>query len=164
KYFISIEKRAKNHQSIDINKLTPELQMFKHLFDSAAQTQLQIQAAQKEIEEVKSTMTTIQETFLQRDEDWRRSINSMLNGTAYRTGGAYRVLRTKSYELLESRASCDLDRRLRNLRERLADSGATKTKIESTGRMDVIEADTKLKEIYTMIVKELSIGSLKVAK
>ena len=50
----------------------------------------------------------------------------------------------------EKRGRCDLSARVRNGRDRLADSGATKTKkIEAFGRMDVIEADARLeRNIY----------------
>lgn len=116
---------------------------------------------EKRLNQIESTVTTIQETFLQRDEDWRKSINSMINKAASE-GGNYQELRAKSYELLEERARCKLKTRLKNLHERLEESGATKTKINNTSRMDVIEDDPRLKEIYTTIVKELSIGSLAV--
>lgn len=111
-----------------------------------------------------NTISAIQETFLQRDEDWRKSMNSMLNAAAYRGGGNYRDLRADSYKALEERAHCDLDKRLRNLVERLERSGATKTQLKNTSRMDVIEVDPRLKEIYSSIVKEISIGTLKIAK
>lgn len=143
--------------TIDISKLSPEMQMFHHMFESVAKTQLQL-------DEVKQTVEVIQETFLQRDPDWRRSINSLIAGAAYRTGRDYREMRTKSYEILEERGRCDLATRLRNLKKRLEESGATKTQINDANRMDVIESDPRLKEIYSTVVKELSIGSLKVAR
>lgn len=108
------------------------------------------------------TVTTIQDTFLQRDEDWRKSINAMLNRAAFKLGGQYRDLRNRSYEMLEERGRCDLNRRLRHLLDRLEQNGATKTQINKTSKMDVIESDVRLKEIYTTIVKELSIGSLRI--
>lgn len=108
------------------------------------------------------TVTTMQETFLQRDEDWRKSLNAMLNRAAFKLGGQYRDLRNKSYQLLEERGRCDLNKRLRNLLDRLEQNGATKTQIDRTSKMDVIEADARLKEIYTSIVKELSIGSMRI--
>jgi len=123
-----------------------------------------VKALEARIAETSETIETIQDTLLQRDEDWRKSINSMLNGASYRLGGNYRDLRNKSYVMLEDRGRCDLDKRLRNLVERLEASGATKTQLRNTSRMDVIEADPRLKEIYTSIVKELSIGSLRAVK
>ncbi|MNI93418.1 hypothetical protein D3C73_1513690 [compost metagenome] len=62
--------------------------------------------------------------------------------------------------MLEDRAVCKLDRRLTNLKDRLRESGATKTKVDDANRLDVIEAEPRLKEIYTTIVKELSIGAM----
>lgn len=158
--FEEMERTIAN--GFDISALTPELQMFKHLFDGVARVQIENQETKRQLAEVTTTVNVIQETFLQRDEDWRKSINHMLNASAFRLGGNYRELRNKSYEALEERARCKLDQRLRNLVERLERSGSTKTQLKNTTRMDVIESDPRLKEIYTTIVKEISIGSLKV--
>lgn len=140
-------------QSIDLTGLSPQLQ----LLIAMEHRQLQIEQKQQEHEQ---QLATIKETFLQRDDNWRQKINGMLNGAARRSGKSFKDIRTESYQLLEDRGKCDLNRRLANLRERLADSGHTKTKINETNRLDVIEADPRLKEIYTTIVKELSIGTL----
>lgn len=156
--FEEMEKQA----DIDVSLLTPEMQMFKHMFDGVAKMQIEHSQTQKELTEVKSTVETIQETFLQRDDDWRKSINTMLNGAAFRSSQEYRVLRSESYQALEERGKCDLNTRLRNYTKRLEECGATKTQIKNANKMDVIEADARLKEIYTTVVKELSIGSLKV--
>lgn len=161
KHFIEIEKRYKS-QTLDISRLTPEMQMFKHLFDGVAKMQLDHQETQKQLAQVNEKVEVIQETFLQRDEDWRKSINAMLNSAAYRMGGNYQDLRAESYRQLEERAHCKLTTRLKNLVERLEDAGATKTQLKNTNRMTVIESDPKLKEIYTSVVKELNIGSMKV--
>lgn len=115
---------------------------------------------EKRISKIETTVTTIQDTFLQRDEDWRKSINTMMNKAAKNSGGNYQELRAKSYQTLEERGHCLLNVRLSNLKQRLEETGATKTKLDKTTRMDVIELDPKLKEIYTTIVKELSIGAL----
>lgn len=140
-------------QAIDLTGLSPQLQ----LLIAMEHRQAQIEQTQQRHEE---QLTTIKETFLQRDDNWRQKINGLLNGAATRSGQAHKEVRSESYRLLEERGKCDLNRRLANLRERLADTGATKTKINDTNRLDVIEADPRLKEIYTTIVKELSIGTL----
>jgi phage anti-repressor protein len=154
RYFIECERRGRG---LNVQALSPQLQLLIQM----EQRQLQLEAQQKETEQA---ITVIQETFLQRDEDWRKSINSMLNGAVYRMNGNYRDVRNRSYEMLEERGHCKLDTRLRNLVERLEMAGATKTQLKNTSKMDVIEADPKLKEIYGTIVKELSIGSLKFSR
>jgi Rha family phage regulatory protein len=161
-YVTKFEEMEKKESGIDVSLLTPEMQMFKHMFDGVAKMQLENAQTQKELTEVKETVETIQETFLQRDEDWRKSINTMLNGAAFRSNQEYRNLRNESYNVLEERGKCDLSTRLRNYTKRLEECGATKTQIKNANKMDVIESDARLREIYTMIVKELSIGSLKV--
>ncbi|ANY71693.1 antirepressor [Paenibacillus ihbetae] len=139
--------------AIDLTGLSPQLQ----LLIAMEHRQLQIEQKQQEHEQ---QLATIKETFLQRDDNWRQKINGMLNGAARRSGKSFRDIRTESYQLLEERGKCQLNIRLKNLQDRLADTGATKTKINETNRLDVIEADARLKEIYTTIVKELSIGTL----
>lgn len=164
-YEVLVDEYYKKKESgIDVSLLTPEMQMFKHMFDGVAKMQIEQSQTQKELTEVKQTVETIQETFLKRDKDWRKSIDSLIKGAAFRMGGNYQELRNKSYQSLEERGRCDLNRRLRGLKERLSDKGATKSKIDGANRVDVIENDPKLKEIYTTIVKELSISSLKVAR
>lgn len=138
--------------SINLTGLSPQLQ----LLIAMEHRQLQIEQRQQQTE---SQLTTIKETFLQRDDNWRQKITGMLNGAASRLGG-HREVRTESYRLLEERAHCKLNTRLANLKDRLAEQGATKSKINDANRLDVIESDPRLKEIYTTIVKELSIGTL----
>lgn len=139
--------------SIDLTGLSPQLQ----LLIAMEHRQMQIEQRQQHTEQ---QITVIKETFLQRDESWRQKINGMINGVVRHTGAKYSDVRNASYAQLEERAHCDLTKRLNNLKGRLFESGATKSKIEETNRMDVIEADPRLKEIYTTIVKELSIGTL----
>ncbi|BFH16410.1 hypothetical protein J6TS7_34990 [Paenibacillus dendritiformis] len=154
RYIAEFERMRQQLQGgVNIGQLSPQLQLLINM----EQGMKQLEARQQSTEQ---TITTIKETFLQRDDDWRKSINSMLNAAARRLNENYRDLRSLSYDTLELRGKCDLKRRLANLRDRLADSGATKTRINDTNRLDVIESDQRLKEIYTTIVKELSIGSI----
>lgn len=138
--------------SIDLSGLSPQLQLLINM----EQGLKQIEQRQLETEQ---ELTTIKETFMQRDENWRTKINGLLNGAANRMGG-HQEVRRESYRLLEERAKCNLGVRLANLHLRLTDSGATKTKLSETNKLDVIESEPRLKEIYTTIVKELAIGTL----
>ncbi|MEC0234037.1 Rha family transcriptional regulator [Paenibacillus kribbensis] len=155
RYITEFHRMREQIQSaaVDTSQLSPILQLL-------IQQEQQQQAIIQRQDATDQRVAVIQETILRRDDDWRDKINGMLNGAAKRSGGVYKDMRRRSYEMLEHRARCDLDRRLRNLHDRLHDSGATKTKIAETNRLDVIEADAKLKEIYTTIIKELSIGTL----
>jgi len=118
---------------------------------------------QVEVKDSKETVSVIKETFLKSDGDWRQWVNDSLNSAAGRKGGGedrFRDFRNRSYELLTIRAKCKLDVRLEGLKKRLSESGASKTKINNANKLDVIEEEPRLKEIYSTIVKELAIGTL----
>ncbi|OAB35676.1 antirepressor [Paenibacillus macquariensis subsp. defensor] len=144
--------RVKDGRALDTSVLSPQLQLLINMEQGIKQ----IEQRQLETEQ---QLTTIKETFLQRDENWRTKIRGLLNGAANRMGG-HQEVRRESYRILEERAKCNLGLRLSNLHERLIEQGVTKTKIKDTNRLDVIESEPRLKEIYTTIVKELSIGTL----
>lgn len=153
RYIAEFERMKSQAAPVNLGELSPLLQMMIQTEQRQKQIEQRQDIADRQLEIVK-------ETFLQRDEDWRGKVKGLLNGAAYRRGKAYREIRTLSYEMLEDRARCDLSRRLTNLKDRLRESGATKTKIDEANRLDVIEAEPRLKEIYYTIVKELSIGTM----
>lgn len=169
KYFIAVERRFKN-QLIDVAQLSPELQMFKQIWDGQARAQLeqaetqrQLALTNEKVNLVETAVSTIKDTIVQRDDDWRNAINKMFNNAALHTERKdFQALRNESYKTLEDRAHCDIDKRLRNMVDRLKQNGATKTQINKASKLDVIEADPRLKEIYTSIVKELSVRHVKI--
>ncbi|MEK3756770.1 ORF6N domain-containing protein [Bacillus sp. FSL K6-6483] len=141
-------------------KLSPELQMFKRIWDGMARKELEDAKRDREIKEIKTTVTVIKDTFLHKDDNWRKSISRMLNQAVNSSNYGHQEIRRKSYQLLEERARCNLSVRLQNLKDRLEENGAKATRIKDANKLDVVESDARLKEIYTTIVKELSIGSL----
>lgn len=58
---------------------------------------------------------------------------------------------------VQHRAGCRLSIRVKNARDRLKETGAAKTTIDKFCNLDAIEQEQRLKEIYTSIVKELTI-------
>lgn len=163
RYFIEVEKKFRQ-QAIDVSKLSPEMQLFKQIFDSVAKTQLEQQHLKNEVTSMRleiatanDTIQNVKDTLLVRDEDWRNSVRRMLNKVSQNSSMSYQEVRTESYKTLEDRARCNLSIRLSNLKDRLSETGATKTQINNANKLDVIENDVRLKEIYTAIVKEMSI-------
>lgn len=132
-------------------ELSPQLQVLI----SMELKQKQLEARQEQVEQ---KLSLVKDTLIHRDENWRNWANRLMSRVAEADGGDYRQARAESYKLLEDRARCDLNTRARNLRSRLEEQGATKTKLDSVNKMDVIESDTRLKEIYTAIVKEMAIA------
>lgn len=153
KYIAEFDRLKRQEKPVNLGELSPILQMM-------IQTEQRQALLEQRQADTDRQLGILKETFLDRDEDWRNKMKGMLNGAVVRLGMSYREIRTHSYQILERRAHCDLERRLTNLKDRLRESGATKTKVDDANRLDVIEAEPRLKEIYTTIVKELSIGAM----
>lgn len=164
KHFIAVEERY-DQQNVDASQLSPQMQLLTQMVNTMAQQEIkqaeiqrQLTATTEKVESVQNTLTLVQDTIIQRDADWRKSVNKIFNNAVKASGTSdYKSFRHETYGILEQRAHCDLARRLRGMESRLHDRGATKTQIDNLSKMDVIEEDPKLKEIYTSIVKELSI-------
>ncbi|RNC29782.1 MAG: hypothetical protein AWM53_00400 [Candidatus Dichloromethanomonas elyunquensis] len=125
------------------------------VLDALAQTVQVLQEQNARILQLESTTQAIKDTIITQPDNWRDDLNKMFNKIALSIGdNKFRDLRTESYKLLEQRARVDLTRRLINHRSRLLEQGSSKTVIEKANKLDVIEQDTKLREIYAQIIKE----------
>ena len=166
KYFIQVEEKFKS-QSLDISKLSPELQMFNQLFQAMAKNQLQLEEtkqiavlAQTEATAAKETIKEIKESLVELPKDqWRKWVNSSITEIvkSEKCKLNYEGVWNDSYKLLEDKSRSDLGTRVRNKRRRLSDAGATKSVIDSFCKLDAIEEDKYLKEIYTNIIQKMRI-------
>ena len=113
---------------------------------------------EKRLQQLEAGQEHIRETIAYQPDNWRRDMHRLFNRIVERHGREkFAALRHETYKRLEERARVDLERRLQNLKARLALEGATKTAIDRANKLDVIEADPKLREIYAIILKELAI-------
>ncbi len=169
KYFIQVEEKFKA-QSIDISQLSPELQLFNQLFQAMAKNQLQLEetkqiavSAQSEATAAKETIKEIKESLAELPKDqWRRYVNASISDIV-KSGKSkhnYEGVWNESYKLLEEKSRADLGTRVRNKRRRLTNAGATKSVIDSFCKLDAIEEDKYLKEIYTNIIQKMRIKYL----
>lgn len=108
-----------------------------------------------QVQQLTSTVGAIKEAVISEPDNWREDIRHKLNKIAQAIGeNKFREVRAESYKLLDQRAGTDLERRLFNKRARMLQEGMSKTAIDKVNKMDVIDEDKKLREIYTAIVKE----------
>ena len=110
-----------------------------------------------EIQEVKTTTKAIKDAIVEEYDEWREDIRHKVSAIQKATGETYANTWNALYDELERRAHCDLSIRVTNGRFRLQEAGAPKKVIEAFGRLDVIEHDPRLKEIFTAIVKEYTV-------
>lgn len=137
---------------IDTKNLSPELQMFKGLFDSLAKQELATNQLDKKVDSI-SKIVALSTT------DWRKDSRALINKIAQTQGGygAYKEIQSAIYTELERRGKVNLKTRQTNKRRRMADEGVCKSTRDKLSKLDVINDDNKLIEIYTAIVKEFAI-------
>ncbi|PEJ58166.1 hypothetical protein CN692_07725 [Bacillus sp. AFS002410] len=145
--------------AIDTSQLSPELQMFSQIFNSLAKNDLEQKRLSQAVEETKQQVHNISEIVALNTIDWRKETTEIINKIARKTGGhkQYQEIRNESYKLLDERAKSDIKQRLTNKQRKMALEGVAKSKIDKVSRLDVIEEDKRLLEIYLAVVKEIAI-------
>jgi phage anti-repressor protein len=152
KYFIQMEKQAKQNE-LDTSQLSPELQFMSGVVKKLAANEL----AQKQMNKKLDGIADIVGTSTM---DWRNATSHLINAVVRVQGGspeAHRTVRNDIYDEVDRRGAVSLSTRLTNLRRRMAEEGAAKSKRDKTSKVDVIGNDKKLIEIYMAVVKDFAI-------
>ena len=147
-YFIEVEKQYK----LDTSSLSTELQFMNSVVQSLAKQEM----ATKQLS---NKLDNITEIVALNTTNWRKDCRALINKMAKTQGrfGAYQEIQAAIYEEVDRRAGSSLNTRLTNLRRRMAEEGASKSKRDKTNKLDVIEMDKRLKEIYLAVVKDFAI-------
>lgn len=110
---------------------------------------------EKQIKAISGTIENIKDAVISQPDNWRESINRNLNKISQTIGqNKFQEVRAESYKLLEQRAGVNLERRLLNKRARMFEDGCSNTAITKANKLDIIDEDKKLREIYSKIVSE----------
>jgi len=134
------------------NTLSPELQVL-------IQHERTMQEQQKQLDAVQNKVDAIQEIFTLTPENWKKDVRVAVGKLSMSIAEDYSMMQElyeQIYALLEDRAGADLEARLRNRRKRMEQNGSTKTAVKKITKLDIIEDDKKLKEIFTSILREMS--------
>jgi Rha family phage regulatory protein len=108
-----------------------------------------------QVSQLTGTIGNIKEAVISEPDNWREDINRKLNKIAKALGNnKFKEIRSESYKLLEQRAGVNLEVRLDNKRLRMLKEGMSRTAINQANKIDIIDSDKKLREIYGKIVSE----------
>ena len=165
KYFIQVEEKYKQ-TAININQLSPELQMFNQIFQQVAKTELEQKKLAERADQQEKNMKAIIDTFKGTDSDvgTEKWVNRCISKIAesddftYSFGNKYAAARNESYRRLSDRAGCRLDQQLRNAISRAEERGCTKAQTNQINKLSVIMQNKRLKEIYVSVIKEMMIA------
>lgn len=163
RYFIAIEDRAKQ-EVINRSQLSPQTQLILQLAQSIANKEMEdkerdrkISIAQETAQKAVETTNNIKEAVKPVLDNWRAEIKSRIAKIAPKANMSYGILQAEMYKELERRAGVDLNRRVNNMKQRAKDSCGTKKQIDDIRKIDAVEQDKKLREIYSKIVTEYEI-------
>ena len=91
---------------------------------------------------------------------WQVEAERRIQSTCQQYELDYREMHTYLYGLLETRAHCDLTRRVLNKRLRMAYAGATQTAQDSVSRLSVIADDADLRAHFERILQDWTLRLL----
>ena len=136
-----------------------ELEALAALGNAVSLMANQMIQAQQKVEVLETKVTNIQEAFDPElhDKPWRTWVKTSISRLAKSKGGYaddYQTTYANLYALLEQRAGCRLTERLNNRKERARRLGLPKSGAVKLNHIDVIEADKRLKEIFTSLIRE----------
>ena len=137
----------------NIKGLSENTQLVIAIGNSLAEQERRINQVEKKVDDTVGDLKTIIEA-IKSEANWRQGINNKIGQIVAAKGSTWEVEYPLLYRELETRARCDLAARKRNWIRRMLERGSTKTKANKTRKIDVIEDDPKLKEIFSKIVAE----------
>ena len=127
------------------------------MINQIAVSEIKAKEAKELAEKAVKTTEAIKDAVKPIFDNWRVEINSKFNRIQKNVDQPFNVLRGEMYKELEERAGCNLDIRLKHRRENMEKNGCSKSRINSLNKMDVIEEEKKLREIFSKIVSEYEI-------
>lgn len=143
--------------------LSPQTQLILQLAQNIANKELEdkerdrkIALANETARKAVETTENIKEAVKPIMDNWRVEIRAKIVKIALKANIGYAELQAEMHKELERRAGADLGKRVRNMKQRIENAGGTKKQIDIK-KIDVIEQDKKLREIYSKIVQEYEV-------
>lgn len=131
-------------QNVDLERRQKELELKHREHD-------------QKLERIETKQENITEIISLNSDDWRNKIKAIISKISHESGKKYAEVYSESHKVLEDRAKCKLTVRVNNRKKDLALAGASKTKQNNVSKLDIIEDDKRLLEIYLAVVKEMAI-------
>lgn len=147
KYFISVEKKLRQPY-----KPQSELEILQGTINQLVQQE-------KRVTQLEGAVNNISNIVSITSVGWREKISVILKKIARNWTGVepQRSVVILSYERFEKRAGCKLELRLNNRKQRAAAKGMPKSYVNKINKLDVIQEEKRLVEIYVQVVKEMAI-------
>lgn len=150
---------AFNQMEKQLTQPKSQLEIMQMSINQLVEQEKRLNEQEAKIEAIEEKQNNITEILSLNNIDWRNKVNRILNAIAMKLGGGqyFQELRAESYDLLEKRANCLLNKRLENRKSKMALRGQSKTAISKLSKLDVIGEDKKLISVYVTVIKEMAV-------
>lgn len=163
-YFARVEETTKEIVS-SMNELSPQLQLLINMELKQKEQDKKIEELQCKTEKQKEAIQAVSETLTRAgtEEEYQQWVTKAINRIAnssnfYYLGNKHQGARVESYKRLTDKAHCRLGVLVENAVKRLEDRGATKAQIKAVNKLTVIMQDRKLKELYSVVIREMLVA------
>ncbi|MDK9859234.1 Rha family transcriptional regulator [Staphylococcus equorum] len=126
----------------------------------ALEMMFSVQKEQQEFNQrIETEVTGIRNIVGMETKNWRNDTNKLLGAIAQHLGGGekHKMICMEAYKLLEEKGRCKLEQRTNNRKAKMLSKGATKTQINKLSKLDVINDEPRLIEIYISVIKSMAI-------
>ena len=158
--YFTVRQSAQKPDNRSYDGLSSQMRLIMEMAQQMAEAERERQEMQSAIKQHTETINNIKDAVIQIPQDgaWRSIIYKKIMRVAFITNKENPgVLFCKLYNELELRAKCNLDTRLKHYKERLLEQGNPPSLVKQKNKLDVINRDDKLREIFTKIVSEYEI-------
>lgn len=164
RYFIEVEKRYKARTATaPMPELSPQLQVLIAMELKQKEQDEKLAELEDKASRQEEALKSIQDTLFNTEGDSRRwvikSIGQIASSPSF-DGVRNRYQKTwlESYERLDKKIHCDINKRVEEAKEKAKVAGATKTAIKNISKQSVIADDPWLREKYASVIKEMLIA------
>lgn len=161
-YFNRKVEASQSHSSID--GLSPQLQFLINVELKQKEQDAKLSALDDKVSRQNEAIQTVKEAMTDRpDKDFSQWVTETIRAIANSPSFENNPLRfqsvwSESYKRLTDKAGCRLDTLLKNAKQRAAESGASKSKVNVISKLSVIADDKRLKELYITCIREMMIA------
>ena len=146
-------RKTGSYSLSNVQDLSQNTQLVLAIGNSLAEQERRLNQVEMKVDGAVEGLKTAADA-IKLEANWRKEIKDKIGQIVAAKGSTWEVEYPLLYRELEIRARCNLTARKRNLIHRMLERGHTKTQANKVRKIDVIEADPKLKEIFSKIVAE----------
>lgn len=151
--YFRVQKIASPTSQLDV--LANMATIITGAIDNMKQQEARLKAVEDKQNEQEEQLDKVRDAYEITSYNWRTEAYKIVAKIARATNIPISRVWLETYAALESKAHCTLKTRRENKKQRMLENGCTPTQVKAICNLDVIAEDSKLKEIYIGILRDM---------